>query len=311
MSDSKTDLARIGEFMAQPPKIDPEIAALLPPLTREEFTDLEMKVSVEEFREPLVVWKETGILLDGHHRLKICDKYKIQYFTKELSFPSRERAIQWVIDNQLARRNLTDERRAYYRGKEYLNKKQQHVGQTVSDGQNDHPGQTVSQALAQKHGVGEKTIRRDAEFAQAVDKIGATDPAKKEAILSGKSGQTKQQVTNANNPQILCDRCRRVGAVQGCKACDEARQVRSNTKDRPTHKSKPCAKRPKPGAEKFDWRKFSADFGALLRQVDVLGNAYGVKDTPEAEALRVKLDEWKREFKSYFRKIANQEPPRE
>jgi ParB-like chromosome segregation protein Spo0J len=209
--------------MTQPPKIDPEFAALLPPLTREEFTDLEMKVSVEEFREPLVVWKETGTLLDGHHRLKICDKYKIQYFTKEISFPSRERAIQWVIDNQLARRNLTDERRAYYRGKEYLAKKQQHVGQTVSDGQNDHPGQTVSQALAQKHGVGEKTIRRDAEFAQAIDQIGATDPAKKEAILSGTSGLTKQQVTNATNPQILCDRCRRVGAVQGCKACDEAR----------------------------------------------------------------------------------------
>jgi hypothetical protein len=39
-----------------------------------------------------------------HHRLKICDKYKITYSTKELSFPSRERAIQWVIDNQLGSR---------------------------------------------------------------------------------------------------------------------------------------------------------------------------------------------------------------
>src|SRR5262249_6289231 len=153
-----------------------EITALLPPLTREELAELEMKLTVEGFRDPLVVWKETGILLDGHHRLAICDKYKIKYITKELSFPNRERAIQWVIDNQLGRRNLTDERRAYYRGKEYLNKKQQHVGQTVSDGQNVHPGQTVSETLAAKHGVSEKTIRRDAHFADAVDKIGATDP---------------------------------------------------------------------------------------------------------------------------------------
>ena len=83
------------------PKIDPEIAALLPPLTQEERAELEMKVSVEGCRDPLVVWKEKGILLDGHHRLAICLKYRVAYPTKEMSFPNRERAIQWVIDNQL------------------------------------------------------------------------------------------------------------------------------------------------------------------------------------------------------------------
>jgi hypothetical protein len=291
--------------VAQRPKIDVEIAALLPALTHEEFAELEMRVSVEECRDPLVVWNETGILLDGHHRLKICDKYKLTYPIKELSFPSRERAIQWVIDNQLGRRNLTDERRAYYRGKEYLNKKQQHVGQIVSDGQNDHPGKTVSEALAEKHGVGEKTIRRDAEFAQAVDKVGATDPTKKEAILSGKSGQTKQQVIGANKPPILCDRCQRVGAVPGCKACEEARQSRKRGYPTPTRKKL------RSGSVLFDWRKFTSDFGALLRQVDVLGNAYGVKDTSEAEALRVELDQWKGKFKAWARKVSKQEPPKE
>jgi hypothetical protein len=61
----------------------------------------------------------------------------------------------------------------------------------------------------------------------------------------------------------------------------------------------------------FDWRKFSADFGALLRHVDVLGNAYGVKEMPEAEALRVDLDQWKGRFKDLYRKAAKQEPPKE
>jgi ParB-like chromosome segregation protein Spo0J len=292
--------------MTERPNIDPEIAALLPPLTHEEFAELEMKVSVEECRDPLVVWKETGILLDGHHRLKICDKYKLTWSVKELSFPSRERAIQWVIDNQLGRRNLTDERRAYYRGKEYLNKKQQHVGQTVSDGQNVHPGKAVSETLAEKHGVNEKTIRRDAEFAQALDKIGATDPAQKEAILSGQSGQTKQQVISGNKPPILCERCQRVGAVPGCKACVKARQAKQSKK---RHSQK--RKRPKSGSVLFDWRKFSAEFGALFRQVDVLGNAYGVKDTHEAEALRVELDQWKGKFKALYHKVARQEAPKE
>ena len=46
----------------------------------------------------------------------------------------------------------------------------------------------------------EKTIRRNAEFAVAVDQIGATDPAKKEEILSGTSGQTKHK---SSAPELL------------------------------------------------------------------------------------------------------------
>ena len=43
----------------------------------------------------------------------------------------------------------------------------------------------------------------------------------------------------------------------------------------------------------------------------MLGNAYGVKDTPEAEALRAELDQWKTKFKALYRKAAKQEPPKE
>src|SRR5262249_24517691 len=159
--------------------------------------------------------------------------------------------------------------------------------------QNDPPGERVSETLAEKHGIGEKTIRRDAEFAQAVDKIGAADPTQKEAILSGKSGRTKQQVISANKPPILCDRCSRVGAVPGCKACEEALKAANPNRRSDQLPLVRSAKKPKSGAVLFDWHKFSADFGALLRQVDVLGNAFGVKDTPEAEALRGELDQWK------------------
>jgi hypothetical protein len=91
------------------PIIDPDIAALLPPLAPEELAELEMRLSVEGCRDALVIWKETGILLDGHNRLALCDKYDIGYTTTALSFPNRERAVQWVIDNQMGRRNLTDD----------------------------------------------------------------------------------------------------------------------------------------------------------------------------------------------------------
>jgi hypothetical protein len=45
--------------------------------------------------------------------------------------------------------------------------------------------------------------------------------------------------------------------------------------------------------------------------VDLAGNAYGVKETPEAEALRVELDKWKGNFKAWARKVLKQEPPKE
>jgi hypothetical protein len=67
--------------------------------------------------------------------------------------------------------------------------------------------------------------------------------------------------------------------------CEEARQAKQSKKRHP-----PKRKRPKSGAVLYDWRKFSSDFGVLFRHVDMLGNSYGVKDTPEAEALRVELD---------------------
>jgi hypothetical protein len=260
--------------MANRPKIDPEIAALLPPLTQEELAELEMRILLEGCRDALVVWKEARILLDGHHRLAICQKYKTAYHMVELSFPDRERAIQWVIDNQLGRRNLTDERRAYFRGKEYLNKKQHHGDSARLDGapsgQNDQLGTTTAESVAAKHGVSEKTIRRDADFAQAVDKIGETDPEKKEEILSGKSGETKQQVISVNKPPVRCDRCRRVGSTTDCKACVEMRKTVKN--------GNPATKATKPtksGKPIFDDRKVKDAFGAIVRLLGDRMHAFG------------------------------------
>jgi hypothetical protein len=132
-------------------KIDPEIQALLTPLSSEEFDQLERNILDGLHVDPLVIIKigRELILGDGHNRHSICLKHGIEFETRVKEMPSREAAIQWVIDNQLGRRNLTDERRAYYRGKEYLSKKQQHVGEKVSDGQNVHPGETVAKTVAE------------------------------------------------------------------------------------------------------------------------------------------------------------------
>lgn len=86
-------------------EIDPEISELLFPLTVEEYQELERSLREEGCREALIAWD--GILLDGHHRYKICNEYNIPYKVIEKDFPNRSSAIAWAIRNQVGRRNLT------------------------------------------------------------------------------------------------------------------------------------------------------------------------------------------------------------
>lgn len=89
------------------PVIDPELRALIPPLRPEERELLEQSIASEGCRDPLVVWAETGILLDGHHRLEICERLGVPYRTVAVSLPDRDAARLWMLECQLGRRNLT------------------------------------------------------------------------------------------------------------------------------------------------------------------------------------------------------------
>jgi len=60
-------------------------------------------------------------------RLEKKNKLDLQspFKTIEKDFPSREAVKEWIIKNQLGRRNLTPEKIAYLMGKEYEEKKKQ------------------------------------------------------------------------------------------------------------------------------------------------------------------------------------------
>ena len=93
-------------------KIDPEFHSLIPPLTVEERNQLETNLKRDGCREPLVVWQEKHILLDGHNRHEICTVHEIPYAVTAYRFASRNDAKWWVITNQFGRRNLTPYQRA-------------------------------------------------------------------------------------------------------------------------------------------------------------------------------------------------------
>lgn len=87
-----------------------EFKNLLIPLTEEEYNNLEQSVLVEGIRDPLIVWDR--VLIDGHHRYLLAQKYNLEFTVKELVFENKNAVIEWIIKNQLGRRNLNESQRA-------------------------------------------------------------------------------------------------------------------------------------------------------------------------------------------------------
>ena len=103
---------------------DAEFSALIPPLTDDERRQLEANILADGCRDPLVVWQEESILLDGHNRYRICRKHRIAFDVRRVRLPDRDAAKLWIIRNQLGRRNLTPDQASYLRGLEYEATKQ-------------------------------------------------------------------------------------------------------------------------------------------------------------------------------------------
>ena len=147
---------------------------LIPPLSPDEYARLEQSIIEEGCRDPLVIWKWNAIILDGHNRYEICTRHGLPFKITEMEFESRQDVIAWIIGNQLARRNLTPEQRAYLIGKQYLEQKltpaEAGSMKGKSYGQNVH-SKTTAEAIAETSKVDEKTVRRNASFAEAVDTI--------------------------------------------------------------------------------------------------------------------------------------------
>jgi len=164
-----------------------EIKKALFPLREEELTALETSVLAEGIRDPLVVWPRDGqlILVDGHYRYQLAQKHNLPFKIVEKHFANLEEALAWVDQNQLARRNLTDEQRRYLLGRIY-ERRRKAVGRPEKSGQSDQifVGETAKR-IASVSGVGEKTVRRAAVFAKALEAVKQISPEAADRILKG------------------------------------------------------------------------------------------------------------------------------
>jgi hypothetical protein len=95
--------------------IDPEFESLIPPLSQDEYKQLEQNILKSgRPRDAIIAWDSDYkkiIIIDGHNRYKICTEHKLPYNVYCLysyNLASREEVKLWIINNQLGRRNLSD-----------------------------------------------------------------------------------------------------------------------------------------------------------------------------------------------------------
>ena len=99
--------------------INDELRSFIDPLTPVEYAALERSLQAEGCRDALVLWRD--VLIDGHNRYEICRKHGIPFRTvHNNNFATLEDVMLWVIDNNLARRSVSD----FQRGMLALRKKE-------------------------------------------------------------------------------------------------------------------------------------------------------------------------------------------
>ena len=126
-------------------RIDPEFESRIPPLTDDEFTQLEENILADgAIISPIIVWDD--VIIDGHNRFRIAEKHPhISFTTCNRTFSDRHEALAWVCKNQLGRRNLTFQQKKYLIGRQYESEKisdafhgNQHIKVQSGSGQNVH-----------------------------------------------------------------------------------------------------------------------------------------------------------------------------
>jgi len=91
-------------------KIKEEFKKLIPPLTTEEFKQLEDNCLAEGIREKILTWN--GFIIDGHNRFEISKRWNLEYETENKYFKDEEAVKEWMILNQFGRRNLSNYQRS-------------------------------------------------------------------------------------------------------------------------------------------------------------------------------------------------------
>jgi hypothetical protein len=193
-----TEVLNAGRVLSDKEEIviNKELQAFITPISEESYNQLERNIKEEGCLEALVVWEQKKnklTLIDGHNRFSICTRHDIPFRIRKMKFEDIDGVKNWMLDHQLGRRNLTPDQLSYFRGLKYERLKQKRGGydKVLSKG---HSGEKTTVKLSKIFDVSDRTILRDAEFAQGIELIAKANPRLKSNILAGATKVKKSDI---------------------------------------------------------------------------------------------------------------------
>lgn len=182
-------------------QIDPEFESKIPPLTDEEYRQLEDNIVFEGVvLMPLIVWNDT--IVDGHNRYKIAQAHPgVIFDVLEKDFDNRYEALSWICKNQLGRRNLTPIQKKVLIGDQYEAEKMANGGDRKSEaaksvGQNDPliSAHRTRARVAAETGTSESFVKRAGQYSAGVTAAEEVSPGFRQEVLSGKLKPTQKEM---------------------------------------------------------------------------------------------------------------------
>lgn len=209
----------------------------IPPLTAEEYKQLENNILKHGCKDPLTVWETTEqkagigqrdepiyILIDGHNRYKICTQFGIDFKIGLLNFEDLDAVKDYMIDFQLGRRNLNPEQISYFRGLRYNREK---TGKGKYDREGGEKGD-IAEKLAAEHSVSPRTIKNDGDFAKGVEKLPTN---LKSELLSGKIDLSKEEIQRLGKMEVNTEELNSVDDIKNAVSRGEEKApAKSNQK---------------------------------------------------------------------------------
>lgn len=268
-------------------RIDPEFSKLMPAV--DDDGDLEKEILRDgKINEPLTLWSHQQILLDGHRRHRLMAKHPTLKAPPPvvLVMESRQEAHDWIIRHQLSKRNVTEAQRKYLRGKLYSDNKPAQ-GKPKPDNMS---GLQSAQNIGVSEGVSERTIRRDGEFAEALDN--ATEATSEEVKAAVLSEEVKAGATSLNALAAL-------PSSQRKKAEEHIVNGTVSSVAEAVTKAKPKPARGQPVVDVRRFSKVRTNVGKLVREMtDLKEHAGGAKYHSEIRAhlneILTTLDDWQK-----------------
>ena len=186
-------------------KINETFRDLIPPLSNDEYHDLEESILSEGCREALTLWNDT--IVDGHNRFEICKKHNLEFKTINKEFKNIEAVISWICTNQLGRRNISEETRRYLIGKRYEAEKHPNAHNATGRNQysvknevkpniwvevddeicdkNIESRRDTAKRLGNDYHISHATVDKYAAYTRAIDIIADACPELGKELLSG------------------------------------------------------------------------------------------------------------------------------